>query len=106
MKTSQQYQLTFPIAQELKLRDDSQIEPGAKWLQAIEMALQQAQVALLLVSDAFLASEFVMNEEVPRLLAAAEAKGVPPSCGRRRASGGWSGGSCSWRARQRSWGRG
>jgi len=62
--------------QELKLWDDSQIEPGAKWRQAIETALQQAQVALLLVSDAFLASEFVMNEEVPRLLAAAEAEGV------------------------------
>jgi formylglycine-generating enzyme required for sulfatase activity len=62
--------------QELKLWDDSQIEPGAKWRQTIEMALQQAQVALLLVSDAFLASEFVMNEEVPKLLAAAEAEGV------------------------------
>jgi hypothetical protein len=31
---------------------------------------------LLLVSDDFLASEFVMNEEVPKLLAAAEAEGV------------------------------
>jgi len=62
--------------QELKLWDDSQIEPGAKWRQTIEMALQQARVALLLVSDAFLASEFVMNEEVPKLLAAAEAEGV------------------------------
>jgi hypothetical protein len=38
--------------------------------------LAEAKVALLLVSDAFLASEFVMNEEVPKLLAAAEAKGV------------------------------
>jgi formylglycine-generating enzyme required for sulfatase activity len=62
--------------QELKLWDDSQIEPGAKWRQSIETALQQARVALLLVSDAFLASEFVMNEEVPKLLAAAEAEGV------------------------------
>jgi formylglycine-generating enzyme required for sulfatase activity len=62
--------------QELKLWDDSQIEPGAKWRQTIETALQQARVALLLVSDAFLASEFVMNEEVPKLLAAAEAEGV------------------------------
>ena len=58
--------------QELRLWDDSQIEPGAKWREAIELALAQTRVALLLVSDAFLASEFVMNEEVPNLLAAAE----------------------------------
>lgn len=62
--------------QKLRLWDDSQIEPGAKWRQEIETALDQAQVAVLFVSDAFLASEFVMNEEVPKLLAAAEAEGV------------------------------
>lgn len=62
--------------QQIELWDDSQIEPGAKWRAAIETALAQAKVALLLVSDDFLASEFVMNEEVPKLLAAAEAEGV------------------------------
>lgn len=60
----------------MALWDDSRIEPGAKWRAAIEMPLAQAKVALLLVSDAFLASELVMNEEVPKLLAAAEAEGV------------------------------
>jgi formylglycine-generating enzyme required for sulfatase activity len=62
--------------QELRLWDDSQIEAGRKWREAIETALAQAKVALLLVSDHFLASEFVMGEEVPKLLAAAEAEGV------------------------------
>lgn len=62
--------------QQIALWDDSQIEPGAKWRGTIETALAEAKVALLLVSDAFLASEFVMNEEVPKLLAAAEAEGV------------------------------
>jgi formylglycine-generating enzyme required for sulfatase activity len=62
--------------QELRLWEDSQIEAGNKWREAIETALAQAKVALLLVSDHFLASEFVMGEEVPRLLAAAEAEGV------------------------------
>jgi hypothetical protein len=61
---------------DLRLWDDSQIEGGRKWREAIYTALAQAKVALLLVSDHFLASEFVMGEEVPRLLAAAEAEGV------------------------------
>ena len=61
---------------ELRLWDDSQIRAGRPWREAIEVALAEAKVALLLVSDAFLASEFVMGQEVPPLLAAAEAEGV------------------------------
>ncbi|MFM8661041.1 MAG: toll/interleukin-1 receptor domain-containing protein [Cyanobium sp.] len=60
----------------IRLWDDSQIEPGRQWREQIETALAQAKVALLLVSDHFLDSEFVMGEEVPRLLAAAKAEGV------------------------------
>ena len=63
--------------QVLRLWDDNQIKPGAKWRDEIETALAQAEVALLLVSDHFLASEFVMGQEVPKLLAAAKAEGVP-----------------------------
>ncbi|MFZ9754309.1 MAG: SUMF1/EgtB/PvdO family nonheme iron enzyme, partial [Cyanobium sp.] len=63
--------------QELRLWDDSQITAGSQWRPAIKAALAEAKVALLLVSDAFLASEFVINEELPALLAAAEAEGVP-----------------------------
>ncbi len=62
--------------QELRLWDDSQIEAGLPWRPAIEAALAEAKVALLLVSDAFLASEFVINEELPVLLAAAKAEGL------------------------------
>jgi formylglycine-generating enzyme required for sulfatase activity len=60
----------------LQLWDDSQIEPGDRWLEEIETALANARVALLLVSAEFLASEFVMGREVPALLRAAEAEGV------------------------------
>ena len=60
----------------LQLWDDSQIEPGDRWLEEIEAALANARVALLLVSAEFLASEFVMGREVPALLRAAEAEGV------------------------------
>ena len=63
--------------QELRLWDDSQIEAGMRWREAIATALAEAKVALLLVSDDFLASEFVMGQELPLLLAAAAAEGVP-----------------------------
>jgi hypothetical protein len=60
----------------LTLWDESQILPGTAWRTAIETALAETKVALLLVSDAFLASEFVMNEEVPKLLMGAGAEGL------------------------------
>lgn len=60
----------------IPLWDDTQIKPGDEWKRKIEQALSSARVALLLVSVDFLASEFVTREELPRLLAAAEARGA------------------------------
>lgn len=67
-----------PIAREggLDLWDDSRIPAGADWKAAIETALGEAKVAVLLVSPDFLASPFINTEEVPTLLKAAENEGV------------------------------
>lgn len=56
--------------------DDRQIELGANWLPAIEGAIEQAKVALLLVSSDFLTSEFVTRQEIPRFLQRREAEGL------------------------------
>ncbi len=60
----------------IKVWDDRHIESGDKWQSEIEASLNDAKVALLLVSQHFVDSEFIANEELPRLLEAAETRGV------------------------------
>ena len=64
------------IGIEIDAWDDNKIKPGEKWQDEIQKALQETKVALLLVSTAFLASDFIRNKEVPYFLQAAEKKGV------------------------------
>lgn len=55
---------------------DQSIKIGADWQIEIRAALNAASIAVLIVSADFLASKFIVNEELPRLLAGAEDKGT------------------------------
>ena len=55
---------------------DSRIRPGSKWREEIRTAVEQANVAVLLISADFLASDFVRTNELPPLLRAAEEEGA------------------------------
>jgi|SRR5579871_1555375 len=47
---------------------DGQIQPGADWDDAIKNALAAADIAVLLVTPNFLASNYIFNNELPELL--------------------------------------
>jgi TIR domain len=55
---------------------DGRITPGQEWLAEIREALNSARIAVLLVSPDFLASQFILNEELPTILDRAKSGGV------------------------------
>ncbi|MEY2505827.1 MAG: hypothetical protein QOH01_156 [Verrucomicrobiota bacterium] len=55
---------------------DTRIDAGEKWYPDIEQAMQRAAVAVCLVSEYFLASDFCTKEEIPFLLRRAEQDGL------------------------------
>jgi hypothetical protein len=59
----------------IRVWDDSEIRPGSPWLAEIRKALESARVAVFLVTQNFLDSPFIRDEELPELVDAAENRG-------------------------------
>ncbi len=60
----------------VRIWDDTKIQPGAEWLEEIRNYLASAKMAVLLVTQEFLNSDFIQKEEVSSLLAKAQQKGL------------------------------
>lgn len=56
----------------IEVWSDRDIAPGAAWRPEIERALDEAAVAVMIVTPSLLASNFVMDEELPTILRRAE----------------------------------
>ena len=56
--------------------DDKKILAGSDWQSEIEKALQSASMAIFLVSQSFLASDFIAHQELPPLLEKARNQGL------------------------------
>jgi len=55
---------------------DTKLLAGDKWKAEIETALKNAKVGILLISADFLASDFIIDNELPPMLQSAEEKGT------------------------------
>jgi len=60
---------------QIDLWADTKIKAGEKWKDKINAALEKSVIAILIISADFLASDFIVDNELPPMLKAAEEKG-------------------------------
>lgn len=75
VKTLKGLEYVFPNMK-FDVWSDERIRTGQKWLDEIEQALQKANIAIMILSRDFIASDFIMKKEVPALLLNAKEKGT------------------------------
>jgi hypothetical protein len=67
---------TLERADKITKWSDQQIAPGSQWLADIQAALAQTKIVVMLVSPAFLASDFIHEHELTPMLQAAKTDSV------------------------------
>jgi hypothetical protein len=60
----------------LSIWDDTRIELGDNWKEQVSAAISECRVAVLLVSADYLASDFISENELPKILNASENQGL------------------------------
>ena len=66
----------FKMQDQVCAWSDAEIQAGSDWNSEIGASIGNAKVAVLLISHSFLASDYIRNSEVPRLLAERESSGL------------------------------
>lgn len=60
----------------VEIWDDTKIEVGKEWKKEIEKALEKSAIAVLIISADFLASDFILDNELPPILSKAQLDGT------------------------------
>lgn len=61
---------------QLIIWDDTKLKTGSVWKNEILQSINRCKVAVLLVSNNFLASEFILKKELPKILKATKQDGI------------------------------